>query len=103
MILLRLILFIEENNIIGLNKDENKKDIFLKDFETKIINRSFENILKTMLEYKLDKRIDLEEINKEFYHFKSKRDYETEFDFNNGLLLGEGAFGIVRRCTSIID
>ena len=34
-----------------------------------------------MLKYNIEKRYDLSKINKNFYYFKSKLEFEKEFDF----------------------
>ena len=56
-----------------------------------------------MLEYNKENRFNVDEINKNIYHFKSKKEFSEEFDFNNGIFLGEGAFGTVKKCYSKID
>ena len=53
-----------------------------------------------MLEFDINKRFSFELINKETYHFKSEKEFEEEFDFQKGDLLGKGTFGIVKRCIS---
>ena len=37
---------------------------------------------------------------KKIYQFKSKKQFDKEFDFNYGILLGKGNFGKVRSCKS---
>ena len=51
-----------------------------------------------MLNYNIDLRFDIVDINKQFYHFKSRYDFEDEFSYNNGIILGEGTFGLVKKC-----
>ena len=53
-----------------------------------------------MLEYSNNKRFEINNINKNLYHFKNKKEFEDEFDFKNGLELGKGAFGLVKKCIS---
>ena len=53
-----------------------------------------------MLKFDINKRIILENIIKDFYHFKNQKEFQNEFDFHKGKLLGEGAFGLVKKCTS---
>ena len=37
------------------------------------------------------------------YNFKTKEEFNTEFDFNNGIFLGKGGFGEVKKCKSNFD
>ena len=34
------------------------------------------------------------------YNFKTKEEFDNEFDFENGIILGKGAFGEVKICIS---
>ena len=39
---------------------------------------------------KIEKRFNIEEINKHLYHFKSEIEFDKEFDFSEGIFLGKG-------------
>ena len=45
----------------------------------------------------------MKKVNETFYNFKSKKDFDKEFDFSSGTYLGEGAFGRVNSCKSNFD
>ena len=51
-----------------------------------------------MLEVNIKNRFNINEINRNIYYVKTKKDFSKEFDFNNGIFLGEGAFGTVKKC-----
>ena len=51
----------------------------------------------------LKEKINIKQINKKIYHFKSKKEFDNEFDFNDGIYLGKGNFGEVRSCKSKFD
>ena len=53
-----------------------------------------------MLNYYIFEIFIIDQINKYFYHFKSKNDFTNEFNFTSELLYGKGAFGIVKECLS---
>ena len=53
-----------------------------------------------MIEINIKKRINIFEINTYLYSFKNKKQFENEFSFNIGKLLGKGTFGIVKKCLS---
>ena len=55
-----------------------------------------------MIEINIMKRINIFEINNYLYSFKNKKQFENEFDFNIGKILGKGTFGIVKKCLSKI-
>ena len=55
-----------------------------------------------MIESNKNKRIDVIEINSYLYKFKNKIKFQNEFNFKNGILLGKGTFGIVKKCFSKI-
>ena len=41
-----------------------------------------------MLNYSISKRFSIEEINKHLYNFKSKNEFNNEFEFDKGTKLG---------------
>ena len=53
-----------------------------------------------MIENNIMKRINIFEINKYLYQFKNKKQFDNEFNFSIGKLLGKGTFGIVKKCFS---
>ena len=53
-----------------------------------------------MIEINIMKRINIFEINTYLYSFKNKKQFENEFNFTLGKLLGKGTFGIVKKCFS---
>ena len=55
-----------------------------------------------MIEINIMKRINIFEINSYLYSFKNKKQFEKEFNFDIGKLLGKGTFGIVKKCLSKI-
>ena len=42
-------------------------------------------------------------MNSKVYNFKSKREFDEEFDFSSGIFLGKGGFGEVRKCISKLE
>ena len=48
------------------------------------------------------KRINILEINSYLYQFKNKKEFDNEFNFRAGKLLGKGTFGLVKKCLSQI-
>ena len=56
-----------------------------------------------MINLNIKYRISFLEIKSYLYKFKTKIDFENEFDFNSGQILGKGAFGIVKKCKSKFD
>ena len=57
-----------------------------------------------MLEEDPTKRCDINKIIEScFQNLKSKFDFTEEFDYQNGVKLGEGANGEVRKCASKLD
>jgi len=56
-----------------------------------------------MIEPNINKRINIIQINSHLYKFKSKIEFEKEFNFKTGELLGKGSFGIVKKCFSRLD
>ena len=53
-----------------------------------------------MIDLDSAKRINIFEINNYLFQFKTKKEFENEFDFRSGKLLGKGTFGIVNKCFS---
>ena len=53
-----------------------------------------------MIEINIIKRINIYEINNYLYQFKNKKQFDNEFNFSIGKLLGKGTFGIVKKCLS---
>ena len=53
-----------------------------------------------MIKLDVAARINIGDLNKYLYKFKSKDKFEKEFDFRLGYTLGKGAFGIVKKCFS---
>ena len=51
-----------------------------------------------MLEFDINIRYNIQEINKNLYDFKNEKDFNLEFDFSKGIKLGKGTFGIVNKC-----
>ena len=49
------------------------------------------------------KNININEINSYLFKFKDKINFKIKFSFQIGILLGQGAFGIVKKCISKID
>ena len=37
------------------------------------------------------------------FHFKTEQDFINEFDLKEGIILGKGAFGEVKKCKSKLD
>jgi len=56
-----------------------------------------------MIEFNINKRINIIKINTYLYKFKNKEEFIKEFDFQKGKHLGKGSFGIVKKCFSKID
>ena len=56
-----------------------------------------------MLNYDPKERFDVNRTNQNLYHFKTKKKFLDEFDFNKGIFLGKGTYGIVRKCRSKLD
>jgi len=56
-----------------------------------------------MTEFNDSKRIDITKINSCLYKFKTKVEFEQEFNFKIGKILGKGTFGIVKKCLSKKD
>ena len=53
-----------------------------------------------MIEINIMKRINIYEINNYLYQFKNKKQFDKEFNFKIGKILGKGTFGIVKKCLS---
>ena len=56
-----------------------------------------------MLKYNKLERFDIENINAKLHEFKGYNDFTKEFNFDKGLILGQGAYGLVKKCFSNID
>ena len=57
-------------------------------------------LIQKMIETNIQIRINTIEINKYLYSFKTKYQFEKEFNFKAGKELGKGTFGIVKKCFS---
>ena len=53
-----------------------------------------------MIEINIVKRINIFEINNYLFQFKTKKEFDNEFNFKLGKILGKGTFGIVKKCLS---
>ena len=56
-----------------------------------------------MIEINIVKRINIFEINSYLFQFKTKKEFDNEYNFRSGKLLGKGTFGIVKKCLSKIS
>jgi len=56
-----------------------------------------------MVEFNIHKRININQINTYLYKFKNQEEFENEFNFKDGKLLGKGTFGLVKKCFSKLD
>ena len=78
----------------------NLKKILIKNLIL-IVNMQEKDNLVKLINVKVNKinnNMQLKLLNKTFYYFKSKKDFDKEFDFNKGKYLGKGAFGLVKKC-----
>ena len=66
-------------------------------------NELFQELVSDMLITAPDSRLELCSISARLYSFKSHSQFELEFDFRRGQVLGHGAFGVVKKCFSNID
>ena len=54
--------------------------------------------MTNILEYEPDLRYTFEKIESILFHFKTEQDFIKEFDLKEGIKLGKGAFGEVKKC-----
>ena len=64
---------------------------------------TYNQLILGMIEYEPNQRFNVNLTNKKLYHFKTKKQFLEEFDFNKGIFLGKGTYGTVRKCISKIN
>ena len=64
----------------------------------KMLNELFKQLILKMILIDIIKRINILEINSYLYQFKNKKEFDIEFNFTAGKILGKGTFGLVKKC-----
>ena len=66
-----------------------------------MLNELFKQLIQKMILIDNIKRINILEINSYLFQFKNKKEFDIEFNFKAGKILGKGTFGIVKKCLSL--
>ena len=64
----------------------------------KMLNELFKQLIEKIIQIDIMKRINILEINSYLFQFKNKKEFNNEFNFPAGELLGKGTFGLVKKC-----